>query len=161
MAIPSNMTFPQDFIDIFGEKPAPATPENWPNAASPSRARQEAESEYLQHFSTFLSKADVTDAGFEAFYALCEKIGMGTPKPFYFLRNGTEKRLAFGFSKTAFPYRWESEYIAKNAPLQVVATYQTKAINQYGIAIPLNVLANIVDFETREKNEKLLEALNG
>ena len=158
MAIPSNMQFPQEFKDIFGEPPPPASSGLYENSKSPSRAKQLADTEYLQHFSTFLNKSDIPlDDDYAAFVALCEKCEMGTPKPFLFLRNGTEENIGFGFSGTKFPFRWESLYIARNAPLQVVATYQTRLIKEFQIPVPEKILANIIPFETRKLNSELLK----
>ena len=160
MAIPSNMEFPQDFKDIFGEPPPPASSGHYDSAASPSRAKQLADTEYLQHFSTWVSKVDPNAVAISELELLAQKCQMGAPKPFQFLRNGTEEIVGIGFSETFFPYRWESLYTAENAPLQVVANYQERLIMEYGVPVPENILANILPFSVRERNQELLDKQN-
>lgn len=160
MAIPSNMVFPDDFKDVFGEPPPPASSGHYDSAASPSRAKQLADTEYLQHFSTWLEKIDPTSISIGELTLLAAQCEMGEPKPFKFLRNGNEELVGIGFRETFFPYRWESLHTAENAPLQVVASYQERLIMEYGVPVPENILANILPFEVRERNQELLDKQN-
>lgn len=158
MAIPSNMEFPEDFRDIFGNPPPPASSGHYDCAVSPSRAKQLADTEYLQHFSTWLGKVDPATLNISELTALAKKCEMGEPKPFKFLRNGNIETVGIGFSETFFPYRFESLYTAEKAPLQVVASYQERLIMGYGVPIPENILANILPFDVRARNQELLDA---